>query len=221
MPIAYTTRLQRSSIIDAGNDCILGVTLFNFMERNLHDYLRNKALIKANHLLQIMQRVEIKEYQKGDFLLRQGQICKHFFYIERGLVRFYSIDDEGKQHIVQFAPETWFVGDRSGIYFNQPSDLFLDAIEETRVAMFDQTFIEFASDISPEYRNYNEHILQNHIRYMQNRINLLIGASATERYRDFIRLYPDLMLRVPQWMIASYLGITPESLSRVRRELAK
>jgi CRP-like cAMP-binding protein len=63
--------------------------------------------------------------------------------------------------------------------------------------------------------------LQNHIRQLQKRINLLLGASAEKRYLDFISLYPDLTLRVPQWMIASYLGITPESLSRVRKELAK
>ncbi|HNU59732.1 MAG TPA: Crp/Fnr family transcriptional regulator, partial [Aquaticitalea sp.] len=82
-------------------------------------------------------------------------------------------------------------------------------------------FIKKASEISHEFRNYNEYLLQNHIRHLQNRINLLIGASAKERYIDFINLYTDLTLRVPQWMIASYLGITPESLSRVRKELAK
>jgi CRP-like cAMP-binding protein len=82
-------------------------------------------------------------------------------------------------------------------------------------------FIEKANEISPEFRTYNEYLLQNHIRQLQNRIDLLIGASAEVRYLEFIKLYPNLTLRVPQWMIASYLGITPESLSRVRKELAK
>ncbi|MPT33677.1 MAG: Crp/Fnr family transcriptional regulator, partial [Flavobacterium sp.] len=68
---------------------------------------------------------------------------------------------------------------------------------------------------------FNEKALQNHIRHLQKRINLLLAATAEQRYLDFIKLYPDVTLRVPQWMIASYLGITPESLSRVRKELAK
>lgn len=191
------------------------------MEQDFYTYLKNKALVCVEHLPELMAQVRTKEYRKGEVLLRQGQICKHFFYVEKGLTRFFSIDNEGKEHIVQFAPENWFVGDRSGIYFNQPSALYIDAIEDTRVAMIDQDFIEYASRVSTEYMNYNEYILQNHIRYMQSRINLLIGATARERYLDFIKLYPDLTRRVPQWMIASYLGITPESLSRVRKELTK
>lgn len=194
-----------------------GITL----EQDFYTYLKNKALVCVEHLPELMAQVRTKEYRKGEVLLRQGQICKHFFYVEKGLTRFFSIDNEGKEHIVQFAPENWFVGDRSGIYFNQPSALYIDAIEDTRVAMIDQDFIEYASRVSTEYMNYNEYILQNHIRYMQSRINLLIGATARERYLDFIKLYPDLTRRVPQWMIASYLGITPESLSRVRKELTK
>jgi CRP-like cAMP-binding protein len=85
----------------------------------------------------------------------------------------------------------------------------------------DKTFFDHASEVSPSFRQYNERALQNHIRHLQKRINLLLGAPADKRYLDFIKLYPDLTLRVPQWMIASYLGITPESLSRVRKELAK
>ncbi len=137
------------------------------------------------------------------------------------MVRFYSIDNEGKEHIIQFAPENWFIGDRGSTYFGQPSKFFIDAIEETTVVVLDQDFVESASEISPEFRNYNEYLLQNHIRHLQDRINLLIGASAEKRYLDFIKLYSDLTLRIPQWMIASYLGITPESLSRVRKEIAQ
>ncbi|MNE65373.1 Anaerobic regulatory protein [compost metagenome] len=165
--------------------------------------------------------VSVKEFKKDEFLLSPGQICERALFVEKGLVRFYSIDEEGKEHIVQFAPENWFVGDRESIYFRKPSVYYMDAIEDTTVILFDQHFVETASEISPEFRNYNEYLLQNHIRHLQNRINLLIGASAEKRYLDFIKLYPDLTLRVPQWMIASYLGITPESLSRVRKELSK
>lgn len=186
-----------------------------------HQYLEKKALVKAEHIPQITALVVVKQVRKNEFLLSRGQVCQHAFFVSSGLLRFYSIDDTGKEHIIQFAPENWFMSDRGSFYFGQSSAFFIDAIEESSVLLLDQHFYERASDISPEFRNYNEYLLQNHIRHMQNRINLLIGATAEERYLDFIKLYTDLTFRVPQWMIASYLGITPESLSRVRKTLAK
>ena len=92
---------------------------------------------------------------------------------------------------------------------------------DTEVVMFKTEFVKKASEISKSYQAYNELLLQNHILHSQVRINLLLSATAEQRYMNFIGLYPDLSLRIPQWMIASYLGITPESLSRVRKELAR
>lgn len=183
-----------------------------------YHYLKDKALVKVEHLSQVMNLVTTKHFKKGEFLLSSGDTCSHTFFIENGLTRFYSIDEQGKEHLIQFAPENWFVTDRSSVYFDQPTEFFIDAIEDTQVAVLDRDFIGKASEISPEFRNYNEYLLQNHIRHLQNRINLLIGATAEKRYLDFLRLYKDLANRVPQWMIASYLGITPESLSRVRKQ---
>ena len=181
----------------------------------------SKAGVSEKQKKELKEHLISKNVEKGITLLRKGETCKHSFFVEKGLLRFYSIDKEGKEHIVQFAPENWFVTDRGSVFFNEPSDYFIDACEDSQVALIDEKFIKTALEISPEFRAYNETILQNHIRHLQNRINLLIGATAEERYLNFIKLYPDLSLRVPQWMIASYLGITPESLSRVRKELAK
>lgn len=191
------------------------------MQNNFYKYLKEKVTVKSEDLPKLMDLVTTKEVKKHGFLLSRGEVCKHAFFVEKGLIRMYSIDEEGKEHILQFAPENWFVSDRESIFFGQASTYFIDAIEDSRVVMFDQEFTEKASRISPEFRNYNEYLLQNHIRQLQNRINLLIGANAEKRYLDFVSLYPDVLLRVPQWMVASYLGITPESLSRVRKELAR
>jgi CRP-like cAMP-binding protein len=191
------------------------------MESNFYTYLKEKAGVTDEQFALMETKLLTKTIEKGQIILKSGQVCKHTFFVEKGLLRFYSIDEEGREHLVQFAPENWFVSDRGSIYFNGPSAFFVDAIEESQTVMLDRNFIEFASEISPEFRNHNEFLLQNHIRMLQNRIKLLISATAEQRYLAFIKLYPDLMLRVPQWMIASYLGITPESLSRVRKELAK
>lgn len=191
------------------------------MTKDIATYLKENAGFTAEQLQTITDNLRFREYRKGQFVLSKGEICKHFFYVEKGLLRFYSIDRFGKEHIIQFAAEEWFVSDRSSLYFNEPSEFFIDAVEDTRVAVLGEGFICQASEINPQFQKYNEHILQNHIRHLQNRIHLLISATAEERYLDFIKLYPNLTQRVPQWMIASYLGITPESLSRVRKELTK
>lgn len=191
------------------------------MEESFEKYLRNKAGVTSEDMFKLIGLISIKEFRKGDFLLSENQTCKFTFYVEKGLLRFYSIDAQGKEHIVQFAPEGWFLSDRSSLYFNQPSSFFIDTIEDSRIVLLDQSFFYTASGVSKEFRHYNEFILQNHIRQLQNRINQLLSASASARYLDFIKLYPGLITRIPQWMISSYLGITPESLSRVRKELTR
>lgn len=191
------------------------------MESVFFQYLQSMAGVTDEQLAQMDGRIRVQTFKKGAQLLNTGEISRHTYFVEKGLLRFYNVSSEGKEHIVQFAPEKWFVSERNSICFHEPSEYFIDAYEETRAVLIDQDFIDFATDVSPQFRVYNERILQNHIRHMQRRISLLIGASAEARYLDFLKVYPDLIQRVPQWMIASYLGITPESLSRVRRELAK
>jgi CRP-like cAMP-binding protein len=191
------------------------------MIQDFYSYLKHQAGVKEGHLQSLHDLIVTKTYEKGEVLLEKGQISKHVFFVEEGLLRFFSISKEGKEHIIQFAPEGWFVTERNSICYNEPSEYFIDACERTTVALLNQEFIERASELSPQFRAYNERLLQNHIRQLQKRINLLIGTNAEERYLDFVKLYPNLMLRVPQWMIASYLGITPESLSRVRKNLVK
>ena len=183
-------------------------------------YLKEHAGITVEQLQEFEGEIQKRNIEKDEILLDKGQVCDHFFYVEQGLLRFYSIGKDGKEHILEFAPEKWLVVDRASFYFDEPSEFYIDAIEQTTVAVLDEEFINIASEISPQFRKYNERILQNHIRHLQNRINRLIGTSAEERYLEFLKKYSEITSRVPQWMIASFLGITPESLSRVRRELA-
>ena len=184
-------------------------------------YLQKHVHVTDAQFDQLSKHLKRRSLPKGTVLLRPGEICEHSFFVEKGLLRSYTVDSAGKEHIIQFASENWFLSDRSSVYFNEPSDFFIDVIEESSVIFFDRGFIEYASGIIREFRAYNDRMLHKHILHMQKRLNSLLGSTAERRYMDFIKLYPDLTLRVPQWMIASYLGITPESLSRVRKELAQ
>ena len=188
---------------------------------NFKKHLILKGKLSEEEYALIIPFIKTKNVSKNDFLLKQGHICSHSFFVEQGVLRFYSLNEDGKENILQFATESWIVSDRGSVFFQEPSTYYIDAIEDTLVVMLDEDFINQIVKISSDFRKRNEYLLQNHIRHLYKRISLLLGASARIRYLEFIKMYPGIMLRVPQKMIASYLGITPESLSRVRKSLAE
>ncbi|WP_417861161.1 Crp/Fnr family transcriptional regulator [Winogradskyella sediminis] len=188
---------------------------------NFKTFLIEKGGLSEDEIVQIEPFIQTKTLASHEFLLRAGEVCSHSFFVERGVLRFYALNEEGKENILQFATENWIVSDRGSVFFQQPSTYYIDAIENAVVVLLSEEFVSKVATINPGFRTQNERLLQNHIRHLYRRVSLLIGASAKERYLEFVAMYPDLLLRVPQWMIASYLGITPESLSRVRKSLAK
>ncbi|WP_246296923.1 Crp/Fnr family transcriptional regulator [Winogradskyella vidalii] len=188
---------------------------------NFKRHLIEKGGLSETQFQQVEPFLKTRMVAKGDFLLQQGDICNHSFFVEQGVLRFYALNKEGKENILQFATENWIVSDRGSVFFQEPSTYYIDAVEDTLTVMLDDDFMSEVAKVNPNFRAQNERLLQNHIRHLYKRISQLLGATAKERYLDFVNMYPDIMLRVPQWMIASYLGITPESLSRVRKALAK
>lgn len=187
----------------------------------LKSFLISNLDIDEDEIVSILKSCKIKKVKKDEFLLRENEHCKHTFFVEGGLLRQYSIDDKGKEHTISFAPKNWFVTDRESVYFNEASVYYIQALEDSEVVLIDEDFFLKLSKEFPSFTDFNNRLLHNHIRHLQNRINMLLSASAEQRYLEFVAMYPDILLRVPQTMIASYLGITPESLSRVRKELAR
>lgn len=183
-------------------------------------YLEKSLPITDEQFELISKDLKVKTFEKNEQILNQGEICSKTYFVAEGLLRSYSIDSKGKVHIIQFAPELWWLSERNGFLFNEAADFNIDAVEATTALIIPKDYFTNASPILPGLQELNLTMLNNFIRFMQRRINMLLSATAEERYLDFIKLYPNLTLRVPQWMIASYLGITPESLSRVRKDLA-
>lgn len=191
------------------------------MIEELCNYLIAQTPISRIEAQEMTEGLKVRVYNKGELLQQEGKFYKHMYFVGRGLLRSYTTDSSGKEHIIQFAPENWWSGDLNSMYFNDPSLFFIDAVEESEVVAIDEGFYKRAKKICPGFGNFHEHLLFNSMRHMQKRINLLLAATAEERYLDFMAIYPNIALRVPQLMIASYLGITPESLSRLRKALTK
>ncbi|MCW4452245.1 MULTISPECIES: Crp/Fnr family transcriptional regulator [Kaistella] len=188
---------------------------------NIESYLSEILEIPKEAVTQCSNFYGSTKVLKNQFLLKAGEVCNGTYFVEKGLLRMYSIDKNGKEHIIQFAPEKWLISDRSSLYFNEKSNYYIEAVEESEILVLTK---DFFANINLEFPNTvenNDLLLQKHIRNLQNRVNSLLSDTAEERYMSFIKMYPDILLRVPQWMVASYLGITPESLSRVRKELAR
>lgn len=185
------------------------------------NYLLETLRIPEKNIEKFLKLIKTKEVKKGEILLKPGEIIKKTFFVESGLLRLYSIHPSGKEYILHFASENHLITDRNSLFFNEKSSFFIDAIEDSQIIILNSDFQELLSESGHDTSEKHTLLLHNHIRQLQKRINQLLGASAEERYLDFIKTYPNVFQRVPQWMIASYLGITPESLSRVRKEITK
>ena len=145
---------------------------------------------------------------KGQVLQRKGAYNNNVYFVEKGLLRSYIIDEKGKEHIFMFGPEGWIVGDT--VALNEPCDLYIDALESSIIKIIDKEAAIFKS---------NEHnSLFKRINVLQKRVILLMSAPAMERYHYFLATYPSIIKRVPQKMVASYLAITPETLSKIKKE---
>lgn len=188
---------------------------------NIETYLSEILEIPKDAITTCSDFYVSKKVAKNEFLLKEGEICLDTFFVEKGLLRMFSLDKNGKEHVIQFAPENWLISDRSSLNFNEKSKFYIEAIEDTEVFILGNDFFTKMIENYPHIAERNDLLLQKHIRNLQNRVNSLLADTAEERYMNFIKMYPDILLRVPQWMVASYLGITPESLSRVRKELAR
>jgi CRP-like cAMP-binding protein len=162
-----------------------------------------------------------KRIRRGGFLVQEGEVCKYLAFVTKGCLRSFSIDRKGDEHVVQFALEGWWISDLYSFLTGQPSELFIDALEESDVLLIDISSYEKLCSSVPKFERYFRILLQNNYIATHRRVLSSISKSAEERYLQLLTLYPMIIQRVAQRHIASYLGITPEALSRIRARIAK
>ena len=164
--------------------------------------------------------MSLKTVKKGTILQMSGELPTLFFKVVKGLLRSYTIDEKGKEHIFAFGPEGWIIGDVNAFMKNNKTELFIQAIEDT---IYETRFIDLDAlhGVPSKDQAIEIKLLMNRVAVLQRRVIMLISNTALERYEHFIETYPGLIHRVPQRMIASYLGITPEALSKIRSQKAR
>jgi len=162
-----------------------------------------------------------KSVSKGDVLIRQGQAVKNTYFVKDGCLRAYCIDKNGKEHTLQFAIKNWWISDFMAIYNNELSTLTIECITDSNIIEFNAKKLNGIYSIFPEFEAFQRKNLERHVVSLHKRILNQLQLTAPERYDLFLKQYPDIEQYTPNYHIASYLGITQQSLSRIRVENAK
>jgi CRP-like cAMP-binding protein len=162
-----------------------------------------------------------KKIRKKQYLLQEADVCKHIAFVEKGALRAFTVSEKGSEHIIQFAIEGWLISDLYSFLTGEPATYNIEALENSELLLTSTAAHEELLQKLPKYETYTRTQITGAYIAMQRRLTSIISLPLEERYKYFNSLYPDIVQRVPQHMIASYMGLTPETLSRVRKRLAQ
>jgi CRP-like cAMP-binding protein len=185
----------------------------------LFDYIERKSSVRCTEEERnlIMSTLKPKRLRKGQFFLQEGDVCKYMGFIVKGATRQFSDDGKGHEHVLKFGVEEWWVGDYESFHLLTPSKYYVEALEEVDMILItNEQLQEFIRTI-PAINAMVEALDRGAAVANTKRMHAAISFNAEERYEDLVRTYPHFIQRFPQNMIASYLGISPETLSRIRK----
>lgn len=182
--------------------------------------LKSKVDVSEDDLSAIKNHLMPKKLRKKQYLLQEGDVCKNVAFVEKGALKSYKIDDNGTEHIVQFALEGWIISDLYSFLTGEPATYNIDALEDAELVLISKSAHEELLQKLPKYETYIRLQITGAYIALQKRLTSIISLPLEERYKNFLLLYPNIAQRVPQHMIASYMGLTPETLSRVRSRMS-
>ncbi len=182
-----------------------------------------KAYLPLNEeeIKELSDRISIRKIKRRQFLLSEGEKCKHYNFVVNGCFKMYKVDPAGKEHNLLFASENEWVTDIGSFHSEKPSELYIEAIEPSIIIQIKKEDLLFFYENYPKFDRNFRVIIEDKFVDLQNRLLQTFSSTAEERYLSFLDQYPHLLQRLPNTQIASYIGITPEFLSRIRKELSR
>jgi len=169
---------------------------------------------------QFVSIVRESRIKKRQFIVQPGFVCAHQTYVVKGALRSYFVNNEGIDHTIQFAIDDWFISDFSSYIFKTPACLFIEALEDSIIHQIGYNDVENLCAKNHKFEHFFRVVAQKSFAFSQRRILSNLDKTAEERYLEFQSMYPDIVQRVPQYTLASYLGMTPEFLSKIRKKIA-
>jgi len=188
--------------------------------QNLISHFNSYVPLTGQEIEAVKERAVERKIKRRQYILQEGEISRHYNFVARGCFKMYKIDNNGKEHNLQFAIENNWLADIGSLHTKKPSKLFIEAIEPSSILQIELHDLVYLYRHFPKFNIIFRVIIENSFIELQNRILENISNTAEERYVSFLSQYPELSSRLPNTQIASFLGITPEFLSIIRRSIA-
>jgi len=187
----------------------------------LRQHIENRTHLTEDEFDIVKNYFVPRKLRKKQFLLNEGEVCKYIGFVNSGCMREYTIDSKGNEHIIQFAIEDWWVSDLNSFLSGEPAEYNIDALQDSEILLLEKSARDKLLDECPKMERFFRILIESNHVANHRRITNSLSTSAEEKYLKFIKTYPKLFELVSQSQIASYLGITPQSLSRIRKELSQ
>lgn len=186
------------------------------MHQNLINHINRFVALTDEETEILTSYLKPKSLKKKEFLLIEGAICKANYFVKKGCFRLYFINEKGAEQILQFGIENWWITDLASLEYQSPSQFFIQALENGEVDVLEKRHEEELFEKVPKLERYFRIVLQKSYAASLRRIKIFSSQTAEERYTNFNNSFPEFVQRIPQYMLASYLGFTPEFLSKIR-----
>lgn len=209
-PFEPNRQYKNEQIIKPGNKMFL----------QLLKHLNATVLFTADEFEALTALMQPKQLKKKEYLFMNGDIARYVGFVNKGCLRYYCINNKAREHILYFAFEEWWIGDLQSFYSNEPSENNLQALENCELFLMNVTAFEKAKEAIPSFQKFTDIKFRNAYTASQLKHFETKSEPAEEKYRKLLKQSPGILQRIPQHYIASYLDITPESLSRIRKKIA-
>lgn len=184
--------------------------------KHLNDYLP----LDSQEIEELKARAKTRSIKRRQFILQDGDVCRHYNFVAQGCFKMYYVDTKGNEHNIQFGAENDWITDIGSFHSEKPSKLYIEAIEPSHIVQIEKPDLLFFYTNHPKFNRTFRVIMEDKFVELQNRLLQNISFTAQEKYLNFLQYYSNLSTRLPNTQIASYLGITPEFLSKIRKNLA-